>query len=468
MDAPFNWNSLIQGINYNGIVPVIGNDLSVIRLKKSAIQRSDYYDSILSAGQETEEYIFINLYKYLSFKLWETYGLGTIPAPLTLNNITSILQRNDVKENQINNLICNEIVRLTDEQILLEPYRKLSRISGFETYITVNFDNFLKRAFETENKHLNKSFNFYIPIDAVSPDDKRDVALPKIYNLMGSIDGFKFALSDEDALEYLYRLQDTTDSYTKELFDSINHKDLLIIGSSFPDWFMRFFIRIISNERFKNGEKAKYVTCDQAFSNTELITFLRNNSIKVIPINVQNSELNNTKVYKSSIEFVDELFERWNATTSADNLRQRFKEQLFISYSRDDKNVAEKLKNEFNRNGVRVFFDTDTLKTGDRFNQLIIEYIKDCDFFLPIISKNAIENTDRYVYDKEWKRAIILDSYKNSSYIRPFIIDSTSPTDTRIPEEFRNLSITHIEGIDNFSAVVRKFIQENNLTPILS
>ncbi len=462
MSNSFNWNALVQNINYKSIVPVLGNDISVVRLKKGSISNFSNYNALLEAGQESEEHFQINLYKYIAFRLWDIYGNGTVPYPLTINNVKSILQKNGTKENEINNYISNSISNLSDEQILLEPYKNLIEISGFETFITVNLDNFLKRAFNTEKK-LN-IFNFSIPANAVTKEEDR--SLKEIYNVMGNIEGTKFALSDEDALEYLYKLQDSTDSYVAKLFEALNRKNILIIGSSFPDWFMRFFIRSICHESIRDCQRAIYVACDQTCSDIELIKFLNNNSMKIIPIGINKTNLSNDYIYKNSIEFINDLFNQWNKYTNKNDVVPRYKEEVFISYSRDDKDKAEKLKNAFERNGLKVFFDDDILKTGDQFKQVIKEHIKSCDYFLPVISKNAIEDKSRYVYDQEWKIAIASEFLNDRNFIRPFLIDDTALSDTRIPEEIRNLNITRITSFNDLSTLVNKFITENNLIPV--
>jgi len=253
----------------------------------------------------------------------------------------------------------------------------------------------------------------------------------------------------------------------KDLFDAIKDKAILLIGCSFPDWFMRFFIRIIAKEPFKGGIKTKYVACDRTLQDIELSYFLQNNAIKIIRIGATSPQITNEdKEYRNSIEFIDELSEEWKKNTAETRNQTRFKEKIFLSYSWDDKVIVERLKNEFEKNGVQVFFDDDELKTGDRYNQVIKKYIKNCDYFLPIISKNSIENKNRYVYDKEWKSAIVLDGYKDESYLRPYIIDDTPPTDDRIPEEIRNINIEKVIALNELGSIVRRFIAENKLTVI--
>jgi len=465
MENWFNWKAFIYSINNNGVVPVIGNDLSMVRLPKSQFPTSDKFPSFNESVIDDGDFVRLNLYHYLAFRLWELLGSGELPAPYTLNKVVLQLYKQNVQENDINNAVKNEVSKLTDEQIFLEPYRKLARIPGFDTILTVNLDNFLERAFEAEEIHVNDAVNYSIPLPAIDQDKPHDKALVRIYNLMGNVKGYNFAITEEQSLEYLYMLQNGTDSMMKDLFDAIKDKAILLIGCSFPDWFMRFFIRIIAKEPFKGGIKTKYVACDRTLQDIELSYFLQNNAIKIIRIGATSPQrTNEDKEYRNSIEFIDEMSEKWEKNTATTRNQTRFKEKIFLSYSWDDKVIVERLKNEFEKNGVQVFFDDDELKTGDRYNQVIKKYIKNCDYFLPIISKNSIEDKNRYVYDKEWKSAIVLDGYKDESYIRPYIIDDTPPTDDRIPEEIRNINIEKVIALGELGTVVRRFIAENKLT----
>jgi hypothetical protein len=444
----------------------------MVRFLKTELLKSGMSASFIESGMEDDGTITFNLYDYLAFRLWDIYGVGELPSHFTIDKVILQLHKQNVLDNDINNAIKNEVSNLTDEQIFLEPYRKLAEITGFDTILSVNPDNFMERAFEAAEIPINEPVNYSIPLPALDQDRNQDQALVSIYNLMGNIQGYNFALTEEQSLEYLHLLQKGEDTICKDLFDAIKDKAILLIGCSFPNWFMRFFIRIIAKERFKNGIKTKYVACDRTLQDIELSYFLEHNATKVIRIGSpsvsKKDEDKDDEVYRDSIEFIDEMHRVWKEYRGEIVGRIRFKEKVFLSYSWDDKSVVERLKNEFEKNGISVFFDDDSLKTGERYNQTIKNYIKNCDFFLPIISKKAIENKDRYVYDKEWKSAIVLDGYKDRSYIRPYIIDDTPPTDQGIPEEIRELNIEKVPGLDNFGPLVRKFIKENDLTLLTS
>ncbi|NNE75624.1 MAG: toll/interleukin-1 receptor domain-containing protein, partial [Pricia sp.] len=361
----FNWRSFIYNINNNGVVPVIGNDLSMVRFLKEDLTRLGMSNSFIESGVDEGDSVTFNLYDYLASRLWDIYGVGEPPIVYTIDKVVLQLHKQHVLDNDINNAIKNEVSNLTDEQIFLEPFRKLAEITGFDTILTVNPDNFLERAFEAAEIPVNESVNYSIPLPALDQNKKQDRALVSIYNLMGNIQGYNFALTEEQSLEYLHMLQKGEDTICKDLFDAIKDKAILLIGCSFPDWFMRFFIRIIAKERFKNGIKTKYVACDHTLQDIELSYFLEHNATKVIriagPTVTKEGLTDGDKVYRDSIEFIDEMHRVWKEYRGDVVDRIRFKEKVFLSYSWDDKSVVERLKNEFEKNGISVFFDDDAL-----------------------------------------------------------------------------------------------------------
>ena len=90
-----------------------------------------------------------------------------------------------------------------------------------------------------------------------------------------------------------------------------------------------------------------------------------------------------------------------------------------------------------------MFFDDDYLKTGDRYADKINEFIKECDYFV----------------DGDW-----INVARREQYIRPYLIDDTSPMNDRIPNKMRSLDINKIDSVDDMGSMVREFIRENNLT----
>jgi len=470
--------NILNALEGNDLVLVIGNDLSMVRLLKSDITNADVLLKVMDSASTDGEFIRVNINDYLAFTLWSFYEKKEAPTPFTLNNVVEFLIReNKSSEDDIKAYIIRITKNLTDEQIVLEPFRKLAKISNIETILTVNFDNFLERAFEAEGIKVNPSINFSIQDSNPSNGDiDKDKALTSIFNLMGSIQDSDFAITEEMQLEYLYSLLIGKDAKTKSLFEAVKMKSILLVGCSFPNWFMRFFIRIISKNRYKTG-RSKFVASDRTAKDIDLSSFLENNRTSVIPIGSPALALKNEdEVYKNTIEFIDELFDKTEKSGKITTKNKpRYKEKIFLSYSWTDKPIIKKIKNEFEKCGVELFFDDDDLRNGENFTETISRYINDCDYILPLISENSISRKDSYVYEKEWTQAMYVEQFKKSSglfregqdnYIRPYIIDKTDPKDNRIPNDIRKRNITSIPSEDSFGPMVRKFIKENNLTEI--
>jgi len=473
--------NILLALQGNELVIVLGNDLSLVRLKKKDIKKHEDLVANMASATEDGDCIRVNIKEYLTFVLWNEYVPSKAPpSPYSLSNVVEELVREGIStEDDIKSYIIRIVKNLTDEQIVLDPFKKLANIRNIDTILSVNFDNFLERAFEAENIKVNPSINFSIQ-DNNQLDDAfdRDKALPIIFNLMGNVRDSDFALTEEMQLEYLYSLLLGKDGNTKALFDSVRNKSILFVGCSFPNWFMRFFIRIISKNRYKTG-RSKFVASDRTSQDIDLSTFLEFNKTRVIPIGSSVLKTKEAEIlYKNSIEFIDELYETSEKSKSeVSDWKPRYQEKIFLSYSWDDKPIIKKMKNEFEKCGVCLFFDDDDLRNGENFSETIRKYINRCDYVLPVISNNSISRKDSYVYEKEWTQAINVEKYKldcggfregQSSYIRPYIIDDTSPTDSRIPEELRSKNITTIPSTDDFGEIVRKFIKENQLTEIKS
>ena len=94
-------------------------------------------------------------------------------------------------------------------------------------------------------------------------------------------------------------------------------------------------------------------------------------------------------------------------------------DQVFISYRRDGgdttaKLICEALKN----NGYTVFFDYDSI-SGGFFDERILKSIEDCNDFILVLPKNAL---DRCVNEDDWVRAEISCALKHKKNIIPVML----------------------------------------------
>src|SRR5207237_10704477 len=105
------------------------------------------------------------------------------------------------------------------------------------------------------------------------------------YHLFGCVDDDTddFVLTEEEAMESLLLLQQRKLDLPL-LFAALARHSLLFLGCSFPDWFARFFIRILRSKpllRTPGGAKY-YVVGEKLKENTDLVAFLRKNDAHVL------------------------------------------------------------------------------------------------------------------------------------------------------------------------------------------
>ncbi len=463
MNGEFRWKPLINEINRREVVPVIGDDLSIIELTKEEVEKSDKLEAIVIPEISDGKVARVNLYKYLAVFLAEEFDVKFYSGKVCLNDVVMKILAN-WPEMTIYNSIGRFYSEIRDNQILLEPFRKLTRISDFNTYITVNFDDFIERAFHEERTNFNPPYNLSLPLFEEAPNIKINSMYPTLFNILGSIHNKIFALTDENFLEYIYFLKrrGEDEHIFKELFKAIEGKSFLLIGCSFPNWLMRFFIRIISNEPFSESRKSKTVADNRTPNDQELSSFLEYYKVKVINIS--------KTAFINAIEFVNQLFDEWLKGGGVKRREPIYKEEIFLSYSSNDRNFVELIRNEFEKQGVKVFYDEIGLNPGDIYDPILREkVVRECQYFIPFISRNSISDTKRYAIRNEWRwadaRRIMNEEKEKSSFIKPYIIDDTRKDDPTIPYDFGKLTIGIIENNnESIENMVRRFILDNNLT----
>jgi len=110
------------------------------------------------------------------------------------------------------------------------------------------------------------------------------------------------------------------------------------------------------------------------------------------------------------------------------------KNVAFLSYAREDLDVAQHLYAELARAGVTVWFDRVALLPGQHWKPAIIETIRTAKYFLALLSSNSV-NKRGYV-QKELREALeVLDEIPQTDiYLIPVRIDDCRPTHQRLEE----------------------------------
>ena len=114
---------------------------------------------------------------------------------------------------------------------------------------------------------------------------------------------------------------------------------------------------------------------------------------------------------------------------------------IFLSYSRKDKEIVERLKRRFEAAGYDVWIDVEDIRGGDQWRRTIAEAIRQADTFLLLLSSNAVQS------DNVCKELNLAE--ENKSRVIPVAISSVA-----IPPEmqYQLAGVQRIDLATNFEA----------------
>ncbi|HVT72499.1 MAG TPA: toll/interleukin-1 receptor domain-containing protein [Lacunisphaera sp.] len=110
---------------------------------------------------------------------------------------------------------------------------------------------------------------------------------------------------------------------------------------------------------------------------------------------------------------------------------------IFISYASEDREAARRLRDTLQAAGLDVWYDENELGGGDAWDQKIRRQIRECDYFMPVISATTERRKEGY-FRREWRLAAerTLDMADDVMFLLPVAIDGTTEANARVPEKF--------------------------------
>jgi hypothetical protein len=110
---------------------------------------------------------------------------------------------------------------------------------------------------------------------------------------------------------------------------------------------------------------------------------------------------------------------------------------VFLSYASEDRAAARSIRDVLAAAGLEVWYDENELGGGDAWDQKIRRQIRECDFFMPVISAQTQARHEGY-FRREWRLAVdrTLDMADGHLFLIPVVLDGTSQDTARVPESF--------------------------------
>jgi hypothetical protein len=341
--------------------------------------------------------------------------------------------------------------------------RQLARILHFQLYVTTTFDSLLAQAIDEERfgGAAKTTSLAYAPSHHQDlPSEARQAASPIVFHLLGRASAAPdYVITEEDTLEFFAAMQ-SEPKRPHVLLDELKSSHLLLIGTTFPDWLARFFIRMAKNGRLSLQRDELEVIADRRMhEDRSLVLFLRNFSYR-------------TQIFEqgNAAEFVAELAARYgkrhppaapgagmDASLAASSPApatggsgaaevERMKPgAVFLSYAIQDVAAVGRLRDALESAGIDVWFDQRHLEGGDEWDAQIRRHIRTCAYFIPVISAHTQARHEGY-FRLEWDLAIersrlIADAIP---FLLPVVIDPVSESDAIVPERFLKVQWTRL------------------------
>jgi hypothetical protein len=433
--AEVDWENLLTFIDEGSVIAVVGNELSII------------------ADPDSGRPILFE--EWLGQQLAQRMGGGAPPPGTAFQKIVCQLLQAGRKPMMLQ----ATVKRILDEHNFPppEPLRLLAEITDFRLFVTTALDNLLE-----------KSLFEFAPTEgpevlAYGPKRHEDVAgslaeLPQrtVYHLFGRADKASgAAISEEDMVEWLaaWQMPDRSPPRLGALLET-NH--LLLLSPGYRGWLARFFLRAAKRRPLRDEREHQEFLVDAAVLNDpDLVLFLRTQSKSTILVEDTSS----------ITDFIRELHRRWVAQKNRASQHSRpvqniFRpirylpparemppQAVFISYSRKtDLEAAKRLKAAFDEAAIPAWFDLEGLQAGHDYEAKIKQAIERCSYFVPIISKAALDREEGFFFKEWWMATKRLETMGDQAlFIFPCVKcengeDAMSLlNDRRIPEPIRRI-----------------------------
>lgn len=439
------WNALLGYIRAGEVIPIIGQDVVTVEVDGRSMRLTDA----------------------VAAKIAGEFDLDGAPTCLEADNceLTTVLGRvRDPKLREDAKARAHGLIREFATHASIPPsLRHLAEIEGFRLFVVTSIDGMLARHFDDADGLLPWQRPVWHPkAEAIAADLDRGspFADPVVFQLFGrsSATPDTSALTDEEILEFVTALQNP-ERRPKKLFDELKQHHLLLIGTGFPDWLARFFLRLLKDEplSLSTNRTAEYLAeAETADTGSRLAFFLDRFSHK-------------TRLCPcaSAPAFIDELHRRWQADQASQD--DAPPGGVFISYSRDDLPAVQKIASKLKDAGIPHWFDQQELQPGDPFWRVIERNIAISSVFLPVLSATTRRRTEGHTGDRreigfwhEWLHAVdcLAGDGIPLRHVVPLVVDSTFDAhEDYLPEPFQQRNIAHAPGGEADDRTVRALLK---------
>jgi TolB-like protein len=142
---------------------------------------------------------------------------------------------------------------------------------------------------------------------------------------------------------------------------------------------------------------------------------------------------------------------------------------IFLSYASEDRTAASSIRDAMAALGLEVWYDENELGGGDAWDKKIRRQIRECDYFMALISAQTEARHEGY-FRREWRLAVerALDMADDHTFLLPVVIDGTDQASARVPEKFLDVQWLKVPGgvpTPALTALCNRLISGGSLAP---
>src|SRR6185503_12842322 len=397
----YDWDELLDFIAEKKLTPILGKELYTFK-----------------DGEKIGP-----LDQYLSKKILELHKVTDYAAAGLQEAVNYLEIERKVKTMDILRKLKSIVKDMDFDLPVLSEFLSIKDLNFFIN--TTVYNNVLEKKISDTRRQKSNATNFSINEPFADCPDIEKLTEPFVFNAFGSLlNNVDPAVSEEDMLEYTGFFKEKMSGATN-IVSALKNKNLLFLGCTFPDWMVRFALRLLSNEPMHEwGTKRTIIIVnDPSHLRQEQNDFLKNYDV----ITYEGS----------TADFVHELNMQWNKRNPGDGKTK----SIFLSYTRADMQAVENLKKSIEQIGnISCWYDNRELEPGDDWREKIVVNIRKADLFMPLISQNSLEHEDGYV-QKEWMQGTNEWIFRNADkkagkYLIPVVIDDSKLYNDKITKHF--------------------------------
>lgn len=434
------WGELIDAVMEGKVVPVIGADFLV----------------------DNDEDSVGNLHQQIVDILATSFDVKSNPGSFSQLVYDKDFLYGTNNEKDAVYILINQLLNQAIDENQLSPNKlmmRLLKLRKFPFVITTSFTPVVEMAMreawpEKDVRVLQfcNDPNFNRTVGKGDVENEQDMNQPTVYYMFGKYsDNRSYVVTDMDMMEFCKKWISGGSNVPRVLTEVIKKRYLLILGNNYSDWLFRFvWYSMRPTTETMRSSMMVHDSIEPSLRDflDRLQTFI---------------EINPEYV-------VSEIERRLNERLDQHNLKnteQHFETDVFLSYSRRDKEIVDKIFQALSAAGVRVWYDENDIPGGSDWKKTFLKGIRNTRLFIPILTKNIEkEYMEPHEYREEWVFAASMASKMGErTFIWPLAEKGFDfyNANNKLPDAFveKNASwYTIADDFESYAAEVEQKVKE--------